>query len=279
MRFRKSDQHGNGGLFEVNMTPLIDVSLVLVVMLLLTTPLAFESSIMVRRSERTAAKAAKKNDDGRIELRVMSANTVRVNRVVVPRDDLVDTLRPLVNTDTSDPAHPYFWTVGDDLWRIITDNPITWETVEDPDGGSENPDLSDAANNHAGWYFDFPVAGERVDDDVFVILGRLWFLTLIPEVTPCAYGGYSVFHEIDFETGGRLDYEVFDVNDDGVIDENDVIDGIPPSGVVINGNASMPASSQSGGMLYKRFTSTAGGLTTVRNRGLHLGLTHWREVD
>ena len=36
---------------EVNLTPLIDVSLVLVVMLLLATPLAFESSIKVRATQ------------------------------------------------------------------------------------------------------------------------------------------------------------------------------------------------------------------------------------
>ena len=35
---------------EINMTPLIDVSLVLVVMLLLATPLAFESSIAIKKA-------------------------------------------------------------------------------------------------------------------------------------------------------------------------------------------------------------------------------------
>ena len=100
MSFRKQNENGNGGMFEVNMTPLIDVALVLVVMLLLTTPLAFESSIMVRKSEQTAAKAEKKNDDDRIELRVMSADVVRVNRVVVARQDLVDTLKPLMDVET-----------------------------------------------------------------------------------------------------------------------------------------------------------------------------------
>ncbi|UCH82882.1 MAG: biopolymer transporter ExbD [Candidatus Latescibacterota bacterium] len=100
MGVKKSDHTANGGLFEVNMTPLIDVSLVLVVMLLLTTPLAFESSIMVRKSEQTAAKAEKTNDDERVELRIMSEDAVRVNRTVVARDDLVDTLRPLMSADT-----------------------------------------------------------------------------------------------------------------------------------------------------------------------------------
>lgn len=99
MGARKRKEEDNGGMFEVNLTPLIDVSLVLVVMLLLATPLAFESSIMVRKSEKTAAKAEKKNDVNRIELRVLSADEVRVNREVVARENLVDTLKPLIEVD------------------------------------------------------------------------------------------------------------------------------------------------------------------------------------
>ncbi len=103
MRFKKKAQNGNGGIFEVNMTPLIDVSLVLVVMLLLATPLALESSIMVRKTEKTAAKAEKNDDKDRIELRVLSADTVRVNRAVVARQELVEALKPLMNAG-SDPV-------------------------------------------------------------------------------------------------------------------------------------------------------------------------------
>ncbi len=41
------------GMNEVNMVPLIDVSLVLVVMLMLATPLAFESSLAIREARTT----------------------------------------------------------------------------------------------------------------------------------------------------------------------------------------------------------------------------------
>ena len=100
MGFKRRSDNDTVGMFEVNMTPLIDVSLVLVVMLLLATPLAFESSIMVRKSDKTAAKAEKKNDDDRIELRIVSRDTVRVNRTCVARRDLVGTLKPLMEADT-----------------------------------------------------------------------------------------------------------------------------------------------------------------------------------
>ena len=42
---RSRRARGAEGIFEVNMTPLIDVSLVLVVILMVATPLALQSSI------------------------------------------------------------------------------------------------------------------------------------------------------------------------------------------------------------------------------------------
>jgi type IV pilus assembly protein PilY1 len=179
-----------------------------------------------------------------------------------------------------DPGAPYFFTVDGDLWRLITNYSITWKTVNDPDGGAQNPDLSNAEANHAGWYFDLPVAGERVEDDVGLVLGRLWVMSIIPEADPCGYGGESIFHELDYETGGRLDDEVFDIDDDFIFDENDRINNIPPSGLMINGNASMPAGAGGGGgTIQKHFTTTAGGVRTVTNRGVLLGISHWRELD
>jgi len=70
-------QEDNGTLSEVNLTPLIDVSLVLVVILLLATPLAFESSFGVRKTAE-------------------SDSTVRVNRTLVAIEDLGDVLAALI---------------------------------------------------------------------------------------------------------------------------------------------------------------------------------------
>jgi biopolymer transport protein ExbD len=81
---------------EVNMTPLIDVSLVLVVMLLLATPLAFEASIGVRDAQRAATRAKATDASERIELVVVSEDSVRVNRGVVARDVVAAALAPLV---------------------------------------------------------------------------------------------------------------------------------------------------------------------------------------
>ena len=78
------------------MTPLIDVALVLVVMLLLATPLAFESSIGVRNETTTAQEAQTQDQNERIEVVVVDDNTVRVNETDVPRDRLSETLEPML---------------------------------------------------------------------------------------------------------------------------------------------------------------------------------------
>ena len=64
---KKLDKEGPGN-HEINMTPLIDVSLVLVVMLLLATPLALESSIAVRNARKSSRTAKKEKIEERIEL-------------------------------------------------------------------------------------------------------------------------------------------------------------------------------------------------------------------
>ncbi|MDD3642973.1 MAG: biopolymer transporter ExbD [Candidatus Krumholzibacteria bacterium] len=95
-----SSKQTNGGIHEVNMTPLIDVSLVLVVMLLLLTPLAFESSIAVRRAVESAKASEKKLQEERIELTVVSEDSVLVNRAMVSRRELSGVLRPMLDGRT-----------------------------------------------------------------------------------------------------------------------------------------------------------------------------------
>jgi biopolymer transport protein ExbD len=85
-----------GGIFEVNVTPLVDVSLVLVCILLLSSPLAFESSIAVKKSAISAAVVEEKIDLQRVELRVVSEDSVLVNESAVARRDLRRSLAPLL---------------------------------------------------------------------------------------------------------------------------------------------------------------------------------------
>jgi biopolymer transport protein ExbD len=91
-------QNGGNGTPEVNMTPLIDVSLVLVVMLLLTTPLAFESNIGVDHAAKSGKRATEPKDDPQVEIVLVSEDVVRVNRSQVSRAALTSMLTPLLAT-------------------------------------------------------------------------------------------------------------------------------------------------------------------------------------
>jgi len=84
------------GMHEINMTPLIDVSLTLVVILLLLTPLAFESSIAMRRALESARASATEKQEERVEINVVSEDSVLVNRRPVARAELTGALGPLL---------------------------------------------------------------------------------------------------------------------------------------------------------------------------------------
>lgn len=101
MFFQKRFRNEKTGVHEINMTPLIDVSLVLVVMLLLATPLAFESSIAVRKGKKSAKVGREKKTVERVELSVISEDSVRVNRDIIARNKLSLTLRPLLESNES----------------------------------------------------------------------------------------------------------------------------------------------------------------------------------
>jgi biopolymer transport protein ExbD len=98
---RRRPQSPPDGIFEVNMTPLIDVSLVLVVILMVATPLAFQSSIALRsaaRSGRTADAVARAE---RVELAVLADGRVRVDRALVERPELAAVLAPRLAASSS----------------------------------------------------------------------------------------------------------------------------------------------------------------------------------
>ena len=81
---------------DVNMTPLIDVSLVLVVILMVATPMAFQSSIGVQRAAKAGLAAALVSQSERVEITILSADSVLVNRTPMPRANMALLLKPLI---------------------------------------------------------------------------------------------------------------------------------------------------------------------------------------
>ena len=89
------------GIYEPNMTPLIDVSLVLVVILMVATPLAFQSSIAVQRAAQAGKKAPLTTKSERVEITVMASDMVVVNRNEIPRASLAALLKPLLDASAT----------------------------------------------------------------------------------------------------------------------------------------------------------------------------------
>jgi biopolymer transport protein ExbD len=102
--FQKTLNGAGGETNEVNLTPLIDISLCLVVILLLATPLAFETTLGLNRASTTGKQAATEGDHARVELRILSDDVVAVNRSEVPRTELAQVLTPLLGGEALVPV-------------------------------------------------------------------------------------------------------------------------------------------------------------------------------
>ena len=95
--------------------------------------------------------------------------------------------------------------------RVLSKNAIKWDTDVDADGNQKaNP--SALRENNAGWYFDQPLAKERVVRDGTIRDNKYVVITSIPKSSACAAGGDSIVHEMNVATGGRLDTAQFDIN-------------------------------------------------------------------
>lgn len=80
----------------------------------------------------------------------------------------------------------------------------------------------DSGVGQMGWYFDLPESGERQVTNSVLRGGRIIFVTTIPSDHPCSDGGSSWLMELDAAYGGAIGIPVFDLNGDGVFDENDM---------------------------------------------------------
>jgi type IV pilus assembly protein PilY1 len=141
--------------------------------------------------------------------------------------------------------------------RTITDNPITaWGTN---------------SGEHMGWKVDLPGAAEKNVTNPILIGERVLFTTLIPDDTPCGFGGTGFVMELNYQNGGPPDGPVFDINGDGVIDSSDnnggdVVVGFNPDiGMLPDPAILHPGSSTSGQLMQKVFSGSTGAVSAVAN--------------
>ena len=93
---RLNDSPDADGIHEINLTPLIDVCLVLVVILLVATPMAFQSGIAVQNASKAGRAAVQKARTERVDITIVSADSLIVNRQAMARAALGGRLRPLL---------------------------------------------------------------------------------------------------------------------------------------------------------------------------------------
>ncbi|MGD8990352.1 MAG: PilC/PilY family type IV pilus protein, partial [Desulfobacterales bacterium] len=172
--------------------------------------------------------------------------------------------------------------------RVLSAKEPIWKTRSDPNGGGQFPDPSDSDVNDAGWYLDLDLhAGERIISDVILRDGILIAIGFIPSQAECSSGGDSVFMELNAFTGGTLASVQFDLNEDGIVDEDDRVevelDGelvkLPPSGKKLAGLVQSPAIIQLNATLEKKyFSSSAGGIVEIVEKAAKTGIAYWMEI-
>ncbi len=142
-----------------------------------------------------------------------------------------------------------------------------------------------------GWYLDLvsPVngfEGEMQVTDPVLRNGRVIFTTLIPNADVCEYGGTSWLMELSALSGGRLDSTPFDLNGDGLFNEDDYVvlpDGtkVPVSGIQTDvGITPKPAVLAGDNAEFKFLPGTTGDLQVIReNPGAgDLRRQSWRQL-
>ncbi len=182
--------------------------------------------------------------------------------------------------------------LNDSYIRTLSDNSADWSLCHNgkDDDNDGSIDESDECGSDVGWYFDLPLAGERVIEDVMIRNGNLVAISFIPNDSPCSGGGMSIVHEMDACDGSRLLSPQFDINNDGKIDNNDMItindaNGNPivvaPTGKGYEGQVhppvilSMPDKKRE----IKILSSSAGTTEEMFEKAPKLGLFYWRESN
>ncbi|MBW7923195.1 MAG: fimbrial assembly protein [Burkholderiaceae bacterium] len=171
--------------------------------------------------------------------------------------------------------------VGSSVVRVTSDNLVDWGTKR-------------------GWYLDFPQAGtplaetgERVVYPPQIRFGRVVFPTLIPSTSPCDKGGTSWLMELDAVSGGRLPSSPFDLDNDGMFSNADLVAhpstgvlvavsgrrsrvGITPMPTVIAGS---PPGTSGSPKEFKVSSGSSGGVESVAESiGGSRGRLSWREI-
>jgi Tfp pilus tip-associated adhesin PilY1 len=176
--------------------------------------------------------------------------------------------------------------------RVMSGRQPIWKTKDEMNitGSPRLPDLSDIGTSHAGWYYDLPLAGERIISDLVLRDGRLAVVSLRPDPDPCSADASSFYMELNAFTGGSIPEILFDINQDGVIDVADsIVAGydkngkpvrIPPAGIQIAGNIQPPANLRLNQLVEINYmSSSTGTVHLLKSPAVQQGVIYWKELE
>jgi len=176
--------------------------------------------------------------------------------------------------------------------RVMSGNQPIWKTRNEnnTNGGPDFPDLSDIGTSHAGWYYDLPLGGERIINDLLLRDGRLAVTCFRPGPDPCSDGSSSFLMELNAFTGGSTLEVIYDINQDGIIDVADTVitgydaDGnpvrIPPAGIKMQGNIQPPISLRLNHRVEINYlNSSTGTVHMLKSPAIKQGVIYWKELE
>ncbi len=152
---------------------------------------------------------------------------------------------------------------------------------------SDNIPSDNDSSDDDGWFLELIYnnnkEGERSVVRPVIHETAVLFTTLIPSSDPCAGGGSSWVMALDKATGGRVAGGVFDLNDDGVVDEKDFVNqgSVPASGFGSDKLLTRPnVLGGPGGVDVVHSSDSSGDVTrfNIKGSGELLGRHSWRQV-
>jgi len=153
-------------------------------------------------------------------------------------------------------------------------------TTESVFGRTLTDNLVDYSSSD-GWYMDLPDSGERLITDPVVRGDLVFFNTMIPDTSPCNFGGSGWLMVAKWIDGTPPDAVAFDLNNDGTLDALDEILTDPSAGVEIRGIPTSPVNL--GNIRDTSTTETTGGstidVTVIEDiGGPNTGRLSWEEL-
>lgn len=152
---------------------------------------------------------------------------------------------------------------------------------------SDNVPADNDSSDDDGWYLELIYnnnkQGERSVVRPVIHETAILFTTLIPSDDPCSGGGSSWVMALDKGTGGRVAGGVFDLNDDGVVDEKDFVNqaSVPASGFGSDKLLTRPnVLGGPGGVDVVHSSDSSGDVTrfNIKGSGELLGRHSWRQI-